>query len=148
VCGARPSRVSWLTLRRTYSSWAHEKGVAGKVIAQLMGHTKVDTTLNVYTQVIDGSARTAADKVGSELFTIVHNLEKASELTHRKDGSSGWTRTSNPPVNGLMRVVYLVILRVFSSTSMLLVPGVWEQIVHELFTPTFSPAFETMRAPS
>lgn len=74
-------RVSWLTLRRTYSSWAHERGVAGKVIAQLMGHTKVDTTLNVYTQVIDGAARTAADRVGSELFTIVHNPEKASELT-------------------------------------------------------------------
>ena len=37
------------------SSWAHEKGVPGKVIAQLMGHAKVDTTLNVYTQVIDGS---------------------------------------------------------------------------------------------
>jgi len=26
--------------------------------------------------------RTAADKVGSELFTIVHKPEKASELTH------------------------------------------------------------------
>ena len=37
-------RVTWLTLRRTYSSWAHEKGVPGKVIAQLMGHAKVDTS--------------------------------------------------------------------------------------------------------
>jgi integrase len=45
------TRVIWLTLRRTYSSWAHENGVSGKVIAQLMGHAKVDTTLNVYTQV-------------------------------------------------------------------------------------------------
>jgi integrase len=70
-------RVSWLTLRRTYSSWAHAKGVPGKVVAQLMGHTNVDTTLNVYTQVIDGALRTAADQVGSELFTIVHNPEKA-----------------------------------------------------------------------
>ena len=35
---------NWLTLRHTYSSWAHEKGVPGKVIAQLMGHAKVDTT--------------------------------------------------------------------------------------------------------
>jgi hypothetical protein len=69
----RLKRVGWLTLRRTYSSWAHEKGVPGKVIAQLMGHAKVDTTLNVYTQVIDGSLRRAADTVGSELFTIVHN---------------------------------------------------------------------------
>ena len=33
-------RLSWLTLRRTYSSWAHEKGVPGKVIAQLMGHAR------------------------------------------------------------------------------------------------------------
>jgi integrase len=76
------SRASWLTFRRTYASWAHDKGVAGKVVAQLMGHANVDTTLNVYTQVIDGALRTAADKVGSELFTIVHNPEKASELTH------------------------------------------------------------------
>jgi integrase len=29
-------RVTWLTLRRTYSSWAQEKGVPGKVVAQLM----------------------------------------------------------------------------------------------------------------
>jgi hypothetical protein len=28
-------RVTWLTLRRTYSSWAHEKGVPAKVVAQL-----------------------------------------------------------------------------------------------------------------
>jgi integrase len=28
---------------------------AGQVVAQLMGHANVDTTLNVYTQVLDGS---------------------------------------------------------------------------------------------
>jgi len=61
-----------------FSSWSHEKGVPGKVIAQLMGHANVDTTLNVYTQVLDGSARTAAEKVGSELITIVHNLDSAA----------------------------------------------------------------------
>jgi len=37
-----------------------------------MGHANVDTTLNVYTQVLDGALRTAVDKVGGELFTIVH----------------------------------------------------------------------------
>jgi hypothetical protein len=50
--------------------------------AQLMGHAKVDTTLNVYTQVIDGALRTAVDKVGSELFTIVRKSEMGAELTH------------------------------------------------------------------
>jgi integrase len=64
-------RATWLTFRRTYSSWAHDKGVPAKVVAQIMGHTKVDTTMNVYTQVLDGAARVAADRVGSELFRVV-----------------------------------------------------------------------------
>src|SRR5207249_10671105 len=74
--------TTWLTFRRTYSSWSHDKGVPGKVIAQLMGHSNVDTTLNVYTQVLDGSLRAAVEKVGGELFTIVHQPEKAVALTH------------------------------------------------------------------
>jgi integrase len=65
-------KATWLTFRRTYSSWSHEMGVPGKVTAQLMGHANVDTTLNVYTQVLDGSVKAAVEKVGSELFTIVH----------------------------------------------------------------------------
>jgi len=64
-------RATWLTFRRTYASWAHDKGVSGKVVAQLMGHANVDTTLNVYTQVLDGSVRSAMETVGDELFTIV-----------------------------------------------------------------------------
>jgi integrase len=75
-------KVSWLTFRRTYSSWAHDKGVPGKVIAALMGHAKVDTTLNVYAQVLDDSLRAAADKVGRGLFTIVHKPKRAREVTH------------------------------------------------------------------
>ena len=62
-------RATWLTFRRTYSSWSHDKGVPGKVIAQLMGHASVDTTLNVYTQVLDGSVRDAVEKISGELFT-------------------------------------------------------------------------------
>jgi integrase len=65
-------RATWLTFRRTYSSWSHDKGVPGKFVAQLMGHANVDTTLNAYTQVLDGALRTAVDRIGDELFTIVH----------------------------------------------------------------------------
>jgi integrase len=65
--------VTWLTFRRTYASWSHDKGVPGKVVATLMGHTNADVTLNVYTQVLDDSLRAAVDRVGHELFTIVHS---------------------------------------------------------------------------
>jgi|SRR2546421_12167840 len=90
-CARRSSRpaehstrphATWFTFRRTYSSWSHDKGVLGKVVAQLMGHVNIDTTLNIYTQVLDGSTRTAVEKVGDELFTIVHQPEKAGSLTH------------------------------------------------------------------
>ena len=74
--------ATWLTFRRTYSSWSHDKGVRGKVVAQLMGHSNVDTTLNVYTQVLDGSVRDAVEKIGSELITIVHFSEKADPVSH------------------------------------------------------------------
>jgi hypothetical protein len=47
-----------------------------------MGHTKVDTTLNVYTQVLDGAAREAASRIGFELATIGHSAEGSTALTH------------------------------------------------------------------
>ena len=75
-------RATWLTFRRTYSSWSHDKGVPAKVVAQLMGHANIDTTLNVYTQVVDGSLREAANKIGAELFTIVQSPPGDSSLTH------------------------------------------------------------------
>lgn len=43
-----------------------------------MGHAKMDTTLNIYTQVREESVRTALAAVGEELFSRVGT----SELTH------------------------------------------------------------------
>ena len=71
-----PSNV----LRR--SPWSLEKGLSGKVVAQLMGQANVDTTLNVYTQVLDGAARLAADRIGSELFRVVQIQEGTTAPTH------------------------------------------------------------------
>jgi hypothetical protein len=50
-------------------------------------------------------------------------------------GSSGWIRTSNPPVNRLMQVVGLAgAFRAGSSDTTLHIPGVRDRIVHELIT--------------
>ena len=72
-------RSTWLTFRRTYSSWSHQTGVPDKVIAELMGHANVYTTLNVYTQVMDESRRDAAGRIGRELFSIVQFPGKSAE---------------------------------------------------------------------
>src|SRR5262245_29395489 len=73
-------RATWLTLRRTFSSWCHASAVPDKVTAELMGHANVSTTLNVYTQVVGESKRLAIEKVGQEvtwpeLGQIVENVE-------------------------------------------------------------------------
>lgn len=77
-------RTTWLTFRRTYASSAHNLGMAAKVIAQLMGHAKVDTTLNVYAQVLDGSVREATDRIGGNLFTIDHTAANCERSLSRR----------------------------------------------------------------
>jgi len=46
-----------------------------------MGHTNANVTINVYMQVLDASLRTAVDRIGGELLTIVHRSEMGLELT-------------------------------------------------------------------
>lgn len=58
--------------------------MAAKVIAQLMGHAKVDTTLNVYAQVLDGSVREATDRIGGNLFTIDHTAATCERSLSRR----------------------------------------------------------------
>jgi integrase len=71
--------ATWLTFRRTYVD--SRQGGAGEGGRQLMGHTNADVTINIYTQLLDASVRTAVDRIGSELITIVHESETASERT-------------------------------------------------------------------
>ena len=61
-------KATWLTFRRTYASGHTTRVYPGKVVAKLMGHTNADVTLNVYTQAMDDSLRTAVDRVGNELL--------------------------------------------------------------------------------
>jgi hypothetical protein len=75
-------RATWTTFRRTWSTWAHEAGAPLKIMARVMGHTKVDTTINTYTQVLDDSIRTAVAPVDEKLFRIVQSRERVSGLIH------------------------------------------------------------------
>ena len=103
--------IARLTFRRTYSSWAHDKGVPAKVVAQIMGHTKVDTTMNVYTQVLDGAARLAADRIGSELFRVVQIPEGTTTPTHWKVAPQAGFKPATLRLTGGKRNVSRLLLR-------------------------------------
>jgi hypothetical protein len=49
----------------------------GKIVAEVMGHAKVDTTLNVYMQVLGGSERAAVGGIGAGLFSLMSPLTGA-----------------------------------------------------------------------
>jgi len=93
--------ATWLTFRRTCLSWTHDKGVPGKVVAQMLGHASVDTTLNVYTQVIDGALRIAAQKVGdgSQLFTEALRRRTHTPLPKAGRRAEGGRRNREPIPN-------------------------------------------------
>jgi hypothetical protein len=73
--------ATWLTFRRTYASWSHDKGVPGKVVAKLMGHTNADVTLNVYTQVLD-------DRYARQLIASAANFHDCSQTGIRDRANS------------------------------------------------------------
>jgi integrase len=60
-------KATWLTFRRTFSTWADSHGVSVKIRAELMGHGP-EINQSVYTKVIPESLRNAVANVASELF--------------------------------------------------------------------------------
>jgi hypothetical protein len=98
----------------------------------LVSLTRIARLIRRGTQVIDGAMRAAVDKVGSELFTIVHKSERARSQPIERIGSSGKTRTCNPPVNSVTQVFGLAGFRAGSSDGSLLISDVRERIGQRL----------------
>jgi hypothetical protein len=88
------------TCRRPYSSWAADKGVPGKVLAQLVGDANVDAAKRVhasprgrsYTQVLEGAAREAAATVGAELYAAGVNSRGHARLAAEQRVTGGAAR--------------------------------------------------------
>ncbi len=55
--------IGWHTFRHTYRSWLDETGAPMKVQQELMCHTSIQTTMNVYGQAMTSSKREANGKV-------------------------------------------------------------------------------------
>jgi integrase len=71
-------RATWLTFRYTFSTMAHEKGVPAKTVAVIMGHVKVDTQFEYYTQPVKETTRVAAERVSKELSRNFVQIEQLS----------------------------------------------------------------------
>lgn len=58
-----PKKIGWHTFRRTYASLLASSGADVKVVQELLRHSNVSTTMNLYAQAYSQDARAAQSKV-------------------------------------------------------------------------------------
>jgi integrase len=68
-------RVSWHSFRHTHQTLLHDSGASLKTSQELLGHSDLETTLNVYTHTVPDSQRQAVERVAGVLFSDVLSSE-------------------------------------------------------------------------
>src|SRR2546426_8449140 len=63
-------KIGWHTFRHTYSTLLHALGTAPAVQKELLRHSDIQTTLNIYTQAVTSAKREAASKVADLLWRM------------------------------------------------------------------------------
>jgi integrase len=71
--------ISWHSFRHTHATQLAEVGESLRTAQALLGHSDLETTLNVYTHAIPEALRRAVDKIAEVLFTNVHRISAATE---------------------------------------------------------------------
>ena|SRR5215472_3662152 len=64
-------RISWHSFRHTHATLLHANGETLKTAQALLGHSDLETTLNVYTHTVTDSQRIAVERVAGVLFSDV-----------------------------------------------------------------------------
>jgi integrase len=71
-------RVTWHQFRHIHSSLLNDLRVPVKIAQEQLGHASIQTTLNIYTHVVDASHRQAIEAVERQLFPTVPKSENAN----------------------------------------------------------------------
>lgn len=70
--------VNWQVLRRSYATWMVEAGADVKAVQGQMRHSKIETTMNVYAQIVPESQRRAVAKMTAMVTERVERARQAS----------------------------------------------------------------------
>ena len=67
-------RISWHSFRHTHATLLHANGESLKTAQALLGHSDLETTLNVYTHTISDSQKRAVERVAGALFGVLDSV--------------------------------------------------------------------------
>ena len=81
--GLGENGITFHKFRHTYATLLMEEGVNPRVVQELLGHKKVETTLNIYTSVSLPAMEKAAHKLGAALSKLKSSELSESEAQHR-----------------------------------------------------------------
>ena len=115
------ANFTWHDFRHDYASRLVMAGVSLRAVAELLGHKGLRMVMR-YAHLAPGYLSDEVKKLDTFSLTAgsTERARKGQRAPERRrpqakvarfpkeSGSSGWTRTSNPPVNRLTRVCYLV----------------------------------------
>ncbi len=78
--------MTWHQFRHIHSSLLNDLRVPVKIAQEQLGHASIQTTLNIYTHVVDASHRAAIEQLERQLFPTVPKSQEtgiasASETT-------------------------------------------------------------------
>ena len=76
-------RVTWHQFRHVHSSLLNDLGVPVKIAQEQLGHASVQTTLNIYTHVVDASHRHAIEQLERKLFPSVPKSQEQDSSANR-----------------------------------------------------------------
>ena len=96
--------MTWHQFRHIHSSRLNDLRVLVKIAQEQLGHASIQTTLNIYTHVVDGSQRQAIEQLEAQLFPTgpkssteecrrrrqVLERKLVSEWRRRPDLNRGW----------------------------------------------------------
>ena len=85
-------RVTWHQFRHIHSSLMSDLKVPVKIAQEQLGHASIQTTLNIYTHVVDASHRAAIEQLERQLFPTVPKSQEADSASELENADESGTR--------------------------------------------------------
>jgi len=85
---AKIGRIGWHTFRHTYSTLLHAYGTDMKVQQELLRHSDIRTTMNIYTHTVSPALREANSKVVRMILPEKNGVKLLTETRGQSGGSS------------------------------------------------------------